>query len=88
VSNTFLCQSNAVVVGSLTAPVLTASSNSLNSVSNQVISLCNSLSNYTLLTSTFALSNDIYAKNASNIANLAAYSNAVTPVVTSTSNTQ
>jgi hypothetical protein len=77
-----------VVVGSLTAPVLTVLSNSINSVSNQVISLCNSLSNYTLLTSTFALWNDIYAKNTSNIASLAAYSNAVTPVVTSTSNTQ
>jgi hypothetical protein len=87
VSNTFSCQSNVVVTRSLTAPVLTALSNNINSVSNQVISLCNSLSNYTLLTSTF-LSNDIYAKNASNIANLAAYSNAVTPIVTSTSNTQ
>jgi hypothetical protein len=88
VSNTFSCQSNVVVAGSLTAPVLTSLSNSINSVSNQVILLCNSLSNYTLLTSTFSLSNDIYAKNTSNIASLVAYSNAVTPVVTSTSNTQ
>jgi hypothetical protein len=88
VSNTFSCQSNVVVAGSLTAPVLTALSNSINGVSNQVISLCNSLSNYTLLTSTFSLSNDIYSKNASKFANLAAYSNAVTPIVTSTSNTQ
>jgi hypothetical protein len=88
VSNIFLCQSNVVVAGSLTAPNLSTLSNNINGVSNQVISLCNSLSNYTLLTSTFSLSNDIYSKNASNIANLAAYSNAVTPVVTSTSNTQ
>jgi hypothetical protein len=88
VLNTFSCQSNVVVAGSLTAPVLTALSNSINSVNSQVISLCNSLSNYTLQASTFSLSNDIYAKNASNIANLTAYSNAVTPIVTSTSNTQ
>jgi hypothetical protein len=77
-----------VVAGSLTDPVLTALSNSINGVSDQVISLCNSLLKYTLLTSTFSLSNNIYSKNDNNIANLAACSNAVTPIVTSTSNTQ
>jgi hypothetical protein len=88
VSNAFSWQSNVVVAGSLTAPNLTALSNNINGVSNRVILLCNSLSNYTLQTSTFSLSNDVNAKNASNIANLAAYFNAVTPIVTSTSNTQ
>jgi hypothetical protein len=42
VLNTLSCQSNVVVAGSLTAPVLTALSNNINGVSNQVISLCNS----------------------------------------------